>query len=84
MSLSLIKLLSITIVIAQEQKNQILTTLLFDYAKTVITKKKLILFYLFIYSYKEKNILIDNSLYKFITNYVKYYGNHICKDLLYK
>jgi len=84
MTVSLIKMLSITIFIAEEQKKSILTILLYDYAKTLVSKKQFILLHILVHSYREKNIHIKKPLYGVIQSYIRNHGNHLCKNLLYK
>ena len=54
MKFSLIKILSITIFIAEKQNNKILSILLYDYAKTLLSKNQFILLHILIKYQKKK------------------------------
>ena len=83
MTLSLIRILSITIFIAQQQDNKILTILLYDYAKPLLSKKQFILLKILVVSYKENKLLMSQPLYLFINQYLIKHSNKVCKNLLH-
>ena len=83
MSLSLIKILSCCIFIAQEQNNKILAILIKDYAKTIITNKEFALLLFFVACYKKENIFKHQLFYRILDKYLDIYSNHICKHLIY-
>ena len=59
MSISLIKILSCAIFIAERNKNKILTILLKDYAKARMSKSQFIFILLLVVCYRENNIFIN-------------------------
>jgi len=83
MSYSLIKILSITIYVAENQNKKILVSLLHDYTKTHINKKQYIFLQMLIKSYKESDVVKKNTFYKIIDNYIQHFGPRLCKYLLY-
>jgi hypothetical protein len=83
MSISLIKILSYSIFIAEKQKKSILVILLKDYAKTKVNKTQFIFILMLIVCYEENNIFINNKVYQLLYKYIEIYENQICKQLLY-
>lgn len=83
MSFSLIKILSITIFVSQNQNLNILTALLRDHAKSRVTKNQYIVIQILVKSYEENNIFEEKEIYKFIYNYIQKKGNKLCRFLLY-
>ena len=84
MTISLIKILSITIFIAEKQQKKILTILLYDYAKSLISKNQFILLHILIKCYEKNNIFVTKPIYILINNYIENNSNTLCKNLLYK
>ena len=83
MKFSLIKILSITIFIAEKQNNKILSILLYDYAKTLLSKNQFILLHILIKCYEKKNIFLSHPFYNIIYYYIANHSTKICKTLLY-
>ena len=83
MSYSFIKILSITIYVAEIQNKKILVSLLHDYTKIHINKKQYIFMRMLIQSYKESDVIKKNTFYKIIDNYIQQFGLGLCKYLLY-
>ncbi|GAG56368.1 unnamed protein product [marine sediment metagenome] len=82
MSISLIKFLSYSIFIAEQQNNNILVLLLKDYARTRVTKMQFLFILMLIVSYRERALLIDNKLYKILFLYIDTYADSICRTLI--
>ena len=82
MSISLIKILSCAIFIAERNKNKILTILLKDYAKAKVSKSQFIFILLLVVCYKENNIFENEIFYKLLSIYIKLYSNNICRSLI--
>ena len=82
MSYLFIKLLSISIFIAEEQNHHILSILLEDYARKLLSLSQFILIKLLLISYKKKNIFKEDIYYKIIDEYIYKNSNHLCKVLL--
>ena len=83
MSVSLIKILSCSIFIAQKQNNNILTMLLKDYAKTQVNKTQFILILMLTLCYQNNNIYKDQVFYQILDKYIYIYRNQLCKYFLY-
>jgi len=83
MSFSLIKILSISIFIAQNHKQGILVSLLLDHTKERINKNQYMLVQILVKSYQEKNIFKGDPLYKILDQYIQYNGPKLCQYLLY-
>jgi len=82
MSISLVKILSYSIFIAEEQNNSILAILLKDYARTRVTKIQFLFILILIVSYREKTISVDNKFYQIMSLYISSHANNICKTLI--
>ena len=82
MSFSLVKILSYSIFIAEEQNNSILAILLKDYARTRVTKMQFLFILILIVSYREKTISDDNKFYKIMSLYINLHANNISKMLI--
>jgi len=83
MSLSLVKILSYSIFIAEQQNNNILVILLKDYARTRITKTQFLFMLMLIISYREKTIDIDDDkIYKIMSIYIRSQSTQICRSLI--
>jgi hypothetical protein len=83
MSLSLVKILSYSIFIAEQQNNNILVILLKDYARTRITKTQFLFMLMLIISYREKTIDIDDDkIYKIMSLYIRSQSTQICRSLI--
>ena len=83
MTISLIRILAITIFIAHHQKNNILVTLLNDYAKTKLTIKQYLLLKILVGYYKDNVNIISKPLFNSINKLLLTNSNNICKNLLY-
>ena len=83
MKISIIKLLSLCILISKNQKNNILTMLFYDYSKTILTKSQVILLQILVKCYEKENIFEDNPMYQFLNHYISHNSTKICKTLLY-
>jgi hypothetical protein len=83
MSFSLIKVLSISIFVAQNQKHKILVSLLQDHTKTRLNKFQYMLVQLLIKSYNENNIFKEEEIYKLIDKYIQNNSTKLCQNLLY-
>jgi hypothetical protein len=83
MSLSIIKILSCSIFIAEKQNNKILSILLKDFFKIQLPKKQYLFILFIVESLKDKNIFINDLFYKIIDIYIHHYGNRLSKYLLY-
>ena len=83
MIISLVKFLSYSIFIAEQQNNNILLILLKDYAKSRTTKIQFLLMLILVNSYKENsNLIKDDKYYRFLSLYIKLNDNQICKSLI--
>jgi hypothetical protein len=83
MIISLVKFLSYSIFIAEQQNNNILLILLKDYAKSRTTKIQFLLMLILVNSYKENsNLIKDDKYYRFLSLYIKLNANQICKSLI--
>ncbi len=83
MSISLVKILSYSIFIAEQQNNNILVILLKDYARTRITKTQFLFMLMLIISYREKTIDIDDDkIYKIMSLYIRSQSTQICRSLI--
>lgn len=82
MSLSLIKILSCSIFIAETHKKKILVTLLKDYAKTKVSKSQFIFILVLAICYRENNIFINEKFYKILLAYITLYSSNMCRSLL--
>ena len=83
MSTSLVKILSYSIFIAERQNNNILATLLKDYARARVSKLKFLFMLMLVASYKENTISVDDDkYYRFLSLYINSNANQICKTLL--
>ena len=83
MSISLIKILSCSIFIAQKLDNKILVILLKDYAKVKVSKTHFIFILLLVACYKRDNIFEKTAFYKILDAYITIHGNKLSKYLLY-
>ena len=82
MSISLVKILSCSIFIAQKQNKKILATLLKDYAKTQVNNTQFIFILMLIVCYEDNNIFINDTFYKILEKYIDIFGNHLCRYLI--
>ena len=82
MSISLIKILSCSIFIAQQQNNKILTILLKDYTRTHVSSNQFIFILMLVVCYKDNNIFINDNFYKILDIYIYMFGNYLCKSLI--
>jgi hypothetical protein len=82
MSYLYIKLLSISIFIAQEQNHHILGILLEDFSRKQVSLTQFILIKLLVQRYKKNNIFRQDIYYKIIDEYISKNSNHLCKILL--
>ncbi len=83
MSISLVKILSYSIFIAEQQNNKILEILLKDYARTKITKPQFLFMLMLIVSYREKTIdVYDDKIYKIMALYINSQSTQICRSLI--
>jgi hypothetical protein len=83
MTISLIRILAITIFIAHHQKKNILVTLLNDYAKTKLTIKQFLLLKILVGYYKDTVNIISKPLFNSMNKLLLTNSNSICKNLLY-
>jgi hypothetical protein len=83
MSISLIKILSCSIFLAQQQNKKILTTLLKDYAKSKVRPNQYIFILLLVVCYEDNNIFRDDRFYQILDKYIYIFGNYLCKYFLY-
>ena len=83
MYISLIKILSCALFIAEKQNKKILAILLKDYAKSQFSKREYLFLLILIHCYKENNIFINDKFYLLLNKYIYLFGNNICKYLLY-
>ena len=77
--MSLIKILAVSLNICIEVENNILKTLLYDYAKDTLTRKQLYLLYLQISSAGEKR---DAEFYKLMHRWITKDPDSIIKQLI--
>ena len=83
MTISLVKFLSYSIFIAEQQNNNILVILLKDYARAATTKLQFLLILVLVSSYRDNpNSINSDKYYKFIFLYIKSNANQICKSLI--
>ena len=82
MSISLIKILSCSIYIAQHQNKKILTILLKDYAKTQVNYTQFLFILMLVARYEDNNIFINETFYKILEKYIYIFGNHLCRQLI--
>ena len=82
MQFSLIKILSSLIFIAETHNKIILTILLRDYVKSRVNKTQFIFIELLVYCYKEKNILLNDPVYKILEKYICINEENLCKKLI--
>jgi hypothetical protein len=83
MTISLIRILAITIFIAHHQNKNILVILLNDYAKTKLTIKQFLLLKILVGYYKDNVNIISKPLFNSINKLLLTNSNNICKNLLY-
>ena len=84
MSGSLIKILSCSIYIAQQQNKKILTILLKDYAKTQVSHTQFLFILMLVLCYEDNNSFINDNFYKILEKYIYIFGNHLCRQLIVK
>jgi hypothetical protein len=83
MSISLVKILSYSIFIAERQNNNILAILLKDYARARLSKFQFLFMLMLVASYKENTISVDDDkYYRVLSLYINSNANQICKTLI--
>ena len=83
MSISLIKVLSCSIFIANKYNNKILVILLKDYAKTRVNKTQFLFILMLAICYEDNHFFKDDIIYKILDRYIYIHGNKLCKHFLY-
>ena len=83
MSTSLIKILSCSIFIAQQQNKKMLTILLKDYAKTLVNHTQFVFILILVLCYENHNIFINDTIYKILEKYIYIFGNNLCRQLIF-
>ena len=83
MSISLIKVLSCSIFIAEKHNNMILASLLKDHTKTCVNKTQFIFILMLVLCYKKHNIYENNMSFQLLDRYIYIYGNQLFLHFLY-
>ena len=83
MSLSLIKILSCSIFIAEIQNKKILALLLKDYARKKVSRQQFLFILLLTILYKKNNIFINDALYKLLYKYIYFQEKELYRQLLF-
>jgi hypothetical protein len=83
MSISLIKILSCSIFIAELQNKKNLAILLKDYAKSRVTSQQFIFILLLTILYKKNNIFVNDNFYKILYRYIHLYEKELCRQLIF-
>jgi len=83
MAAGFIKLMSMSIFIAEQLENKILEILLSDYAQSKTSPRQFILVRLLSYSYSKNEDILKQPIYLILKRHIENNPGEICKRMLY-